>query len=1538
LTRASTFTSYLNVEPARNIDAAVASVEARVNAAFKRMNASAARAGTGLGGLAGQSIGPNPARIGAVVNAQNAHAVATARAARSMVLESNAARAAAKETSNLERALRLSTVAANVVQGPLGPVAGRISAIATAMRELSGVRLGFVGVAAGVTAFAQMASSAQDMKSALRPLFETQQELNVAWKQTIQIANESRTALQPVVDLYARLTLAGRQAGLTQQQITKTVDVAAKAAKLSGGTRASQEAALYQFSQGIGSGNLGGEELRSVREGAIRLAKALADGMGKGVADLKKLGTEGKLNAKVLADALASQAARIDAELAKLPQTLSSGTARLGTAFTEYINQVDEASGVTRAVSESMVLLANNLPTVISGIERLALAYAALRVAGLATSQGNRVRSLLAERDAMLQTRNATLATAREEVASSTRRVAALTAERAALQTQVAAERALASERRQGAMALARSMPRPTDMAGMIRYRQTLLDARTATNSLAVTNARLAAINTALRTANTSLATSTTAAATAQKALAASGSFLRAGLMRLIGAINPLQLAISAGIYLLIEYALREDAAAGAADRMAQSQVDLAKFVDLTTGKILEQNAALKNGQILLEAGRAKEAGENYDAGRRDIGASGQSSVISGGTMGLGVARSTVDKEIKKIVDAYAAGRATEAASSAALEALASRRPDARTKVERIIPQLSRQETLLREKQQAEAAQKALRGTATAEDLRRAQGNFTGEDPAAPDKPKVAVDDKAAAAAARKAEAARRKEEARQQAAENAADKRQDILGRYSSQSKPMVRAIRDMRELQQLVGTLLKDANGNLAPYSQEQADKDKQAIREGLQRPYIELLETQRQSTDIQKLRLKGYELEANALERALSLSESGASIGERELAVLYENEKSQLRINDAMASRQRISDAILGTAQETRAAVEDAALAAAKGEAGAGKKLISTLLDNSTKLAIKRVTEGLFSGVEGKLRGLLTGPDGLADASKLLTKYTREAATGTSTLVTANSKLEESVLRLRDTLDSVSGGLAPGASAGPTAAGIGAAGGAVGNAGKALLAAAQKNVPAVVDDAIVVTGRKLADQLGTKNLPNTADVFKTGFQEVGSKLDDKLGTKFFKGIGGAVGKAFGGAGTGMAASGIASMLGIKQSSTGAAIGGAIGSFIPIPGGDIIGGLIGGTLGAAFQKAKRASTVLGIDQYGQATGGTATGNDKETQAALTGLGGSVAAQLNQIAASMDATVGAFSVSIGKYKDSFRVKSDGSSSVGNKHPGDANLIYNGESEEEAARIALLEAIRDGAIKGISEASTRILASGQDLQRALNKATAIESVPKRLLALTDPVRAAVTDLNKEFSDLIAALKEGGASTQQFADAERLYGLERKNALEQATQQAVGALNAALEEMRSGSASPLNKRDTYNNASTTLNAFRTDLAAGKSVDQQAFLSAVGNLQNASRDLNGSSGKFFTDFNDLMSLITKARDNATVSGTDGAALPDSPFATTEVQRYLGNLQTATTDQTAIVGAKLDDIYNAIIASQFGGGYTDTEGAMRLLAAYR
>lgn len=310
--------------------------------------------------------------------------------------------------------------------------------------------------------------------------------------------------------------------------------------------------------------------------------------------------------------------------------------------------------------------------------------------------------------------------------------------------------------------------------------------------------------------------------------------------------------------------------------------------------------------------------------------------------------------------------------------------------------------------------------------------------------------------------------------------------------------------------------------------------------------------------------------------------------------------------------------------------------------------------------------------------------------------------------------------------------------------------------------------------------------------------------------------------------------------------------------------PLGAIAGGILGGVVGGLFKKSKSGSAS--ISSLGDAS--LMGSNDGRKSGAGT-LASSVQDSLAQLASALGAEVGAFKVTIGTYNDRFRVNTTGNSKVGG-YKGSASEneskygLYDFATEQEAIEFALKDALSDGAITGISEASKRILKSGQDLQKAIEKALLIESIPRLLKERLDPVGAALDTLDDKFGKLADALREGQATAQQYADAEKLYNLERQDVLEQMGS-GVKTLKDYMKSLEVGSNSPLSLRSQYATASADLAKYEQTIRSGGLVDQDAFTEAAQALLAVSRQTNASGEAFFADFDRIRALTQQAVGN-------------------------------------------------------------------------
>lgn len=452
------------------------------------------------------------------------------------------------------------------------------------------------------------------------------------------------------------------------------------------------------------------------------------------------------------------------------------------------------------------------------------------------------------------------------------------------------------------------------------------------------------------------------------------------------------------------------------------------------------------------------------------------------------------------------------------------------------------------------------------------------------------------------------------------------------------------------------------------------------------------------------------------------------------------------------------------------------------------------------------------------------------------------------------------------------------------IGGAGSALGDIGRILGALSGGNLgnlpgaAGILGKAIGGTTWTTVDGDGNRTVHLMADEFSR-------VLDNVFGSK------GSFGKLLESAGIGAAASqlvmggkgsGLGGALGgvlgeVAGKALGKGIGGALGSAMG-PLGSIVGGVLGGALGSVFSKTKKGFAVVSN------TGVTAGGNSRDLTASSRTSGTGIQAALQGIADQLGGSIGNYAVSIGKRSSGYiRVSASGSSRVADKSfakNGGADLLYDGKDEAEAMRIALLNALQDGAIKGIREGSQRLLKAGTDIETALKKALSFEDVFKRLKSFRDPVGAALDALDLEFNRLKDIFKEAGASAAEYADLEALYGIERAKAVKAANDQVLGSLRDLQKALTIGN-DALSLRDRNAAALAVYNPLAERVKAGDKTAYDDFVKASEDLLNIQRELYGSTGAYFATQDAIKGITDKAIADQTVIDA-ASANRDSPFS--------------------------------------------------------
>lgn len=150
---------------------------------------------------------------------------------------------------------------------------------------------------------------------------------------------------------FSKMLPAVKEMGGGANEAVRLAEILATTARLSGASSTEAAASAQQFAQALQSGVLQGDELKSILENNGTLARTLAQGLGVTVGELRKLGSEGKLTADKVAEALLGQYDQIQSRSAELPATVGGAWQQVTNSFQMFVSAANDGSGVFSGLS-----------------------------------------------------------------------------------------------------------------------------------------------------------------------------------------------------------------------------------------------------------------------------------------------------------------------------------------------------------------------------------------------------------------------------------------------------------------------------------------------------------------------------------------------------------------------------------------------------------------------------------------------------------------------------------------------------------------------------------------------------------------------------------------------------------------------------------------------------------------------------------------------------------------------------------------------------------------------------------------------------------------------------------------------------------------------------------------------------------------------------------------------------------------------------------------------------------------------------------
>ena len=145
----------------------------------------------------------------------------------------------------------------------------------------------FLGV--GISQITQLADSYSLLFDRVKVFTGSAETAQAAFEGIERVARQNNSSIEAIATTYNRLNLALSDAGVTSEQTLRITDLLQKSFRLSGSTISEATAATIQLSQGLASGQLRGQELRSVLEQNAIIGDLLSKSLGVTRGELKNL-------------------------------------------------------------------------------------------------------------------------------------------------------------------------------------------------------------------------------------------------------------------------------------------------------------------------------------------------------------------------------------------------------------------------------------------------------------------------------------------------------------------------------------------------------------------------------------------------------------------------------------------------------------------------------------------------------------------------------------------------------------------------------------------------------------------------------------------------------------------------------------------------------------------------------------------------------------------------------------------------------------------------------------------------------------------------------------------------------------------------------------------------------------------------------------------------------------------------------------------------------------------------------------------------
>nr|UWI25706.1 MAG: hypothetical protein [Bacteriophage sp.] len=211
-------------------------------------------------------------------------------------------------------------------------------------------------------------------------------------------AQRSRADYLATSQVIGRMGILAGHAFANNNELIAFTELVNKAFLVGGSTPQEQKAAMYQLTQAMASGRLQGDEMRTIRESAPLIKKAIQNYMGLDDAAFKEAQKNGEITAEVIKNAVFQNATEIENKFNELPITFGQAMTMAGNSLLIGMDEIftgistsgvgmiqtlvenfDILAGILGYIAGvSLVILVRNIAAALPGAAALALSFIAM--------------------------------------------------------------------------------------------------------------------------------------------------------------------------------------------------------------------------------------------------------------------------------------------------------------------------------------------------------------------------------------------------------------------------------------------------------------------------------------------------------------------------------------------------------------------------------------------------------------------------------------------------------------------------------------------------------------------------------------------------------------------------------------------------------------------------------------------------------------------------------------------------------------------------------------------------------------------------------------------------------------------------------------------------------------------------------------------------------------------------------------------------------------------------------------------------------